>query len=48
MFFQKFACGLGFAGRGYARKMNPKKDNQQTTKNEERAIKQTNNNIYRK
>ena len=23
MFFQKFACGLGFAGRGYARKANP-------------------------
>ena len=33
--FQKIACGLGFAGRGYARKVNPQKYNQRRTKNEQ-------------
>ena len=35
MIFQKIACGLGFAGRGYARKVNPQKYNQRRTKNEQ-------------
>ena len=34
MLFQKIACGRGFAGRGYARKVNPKKDNQRRTTNQ--------------